>query len=91
MKLTEEDNILLTQKGITAQMLENQLALFNQGIPFADLRNPATLGDGLFSHNHNEQESLIALFEQRKEELDLLNLYQLLVLLLACLSSYLLF
>jgi len=73
LKLTEKDNILLAEKGITPQMLENQLALFNQGVPFADLRAAATLGDGVFAYNSTEQESLITLFEERKEDLDLLK------------------
>jgi len=73
LKLTEKDNILLTKKGISPQVLDNQLALFGQGIPFADLRDSATLGDGLIAYNKAEEESLIALFEERKEDLDLLK------------------
>ena len=73
MKLTEKDLVLLTKKGISPQVLENQLAQFNQGIPFADLRDPATLDDGLFAYNSEEEESLITYFEKRKEALDLLK------------------
>lgn len=73
MTLTKEDIALLDSKGITTRQLEEQLALFNEGIPFADLRDPAILGDGIYSYDPKELEKLVTLFEEKKDNLELLK------------------
>ena len=73
MKLTNKDIAVLNTKGIAVQQLEDQLTLFNEGIPFADLRDPAILGNGIDAYAREEQEKLVALFEDRKDHLELLK------------------
>jgi len=73
LNITEKDIQLLRSKGITLDQVQNQLAFFRQGIPFSDLRNPATVGHGLFAYSKEQQEELAALFDTEKENLDVLK------------------
>lgn len=73
MTLTKEDIAALHSQGISKEKLEEQLAIFKQGIPFADLRDPAIVGDGIYTCNQQEQEQLVSLFNHKKETLELLK------------------
>lgn len=73
MKFSEKDITLLNTKGISLEEVQNQLALFNQGIPFSDLRAAATIGNGIFSYSEQEQQELALVFEKEKENIDILK------------------
>lgn len=45
--LTAQDRRHLKERGISLQTLENQLATFQRGIPFARLKRPCLPGDGI--------------------------------------------
>lgn len=73
MTFTKEDIAFLNLKGISTQQLEEQLAVLHEGIPFADLRDPAIIQDGIDSYDQAEQEKLVTLFDNQKNTLDLLK------------------
>ncbi len=54
------------KRGITPEQVEAQLALFRRGFPFADIRRPATPGDGILTLSEEEKASLEQLYERRK-------------------------
>ena len=73
MTFTEKDIALLNKKGITQDQVKEQLAIFNYGAPYSDLRDPAMIEHGIYRYNEQEQKELVLLFEQKKEKLSLLK------------------
>ena len=73
MNLTEADIAQLQQTGIPEATIHNQLEQFAQGIPFIDLRDPATIGHGITIYDTEQQEELVTLFEAEQDELGLLK------------------
>lgn len=73
MKLTTSDKEQLASKGISEEALREQLAIFKMGIPFVNLKKPATIGNGIHKFSQEKEEELITLFEGRKESLSLLK------------------
>jgi len=68
-KLTEEDQILLSNKGITENQFYNQLNLITKGVPFIDLIKPCTLGDGIRVLNDYEVSSLVNLYDDNTKHI----------------------
>lgn len=62
--ITEKDRELLRQKGISEEKVEQQLKQFEQGFPFADIRRPATIGDGIARVEEAEKERLIDIYQK---------------------------
>ncbi len=73
MNFTQKDKEQLLEKGISEDQVRHQLAIFKQGIPFVDIREPATIGNGIYVYNKEEQASLIAYFESQRDHLSLLK------------------
>lgn len=70
---TDNDIISLNEKGILPEQIADQLAIFRQGIPYIDLREPVTIGNGLYAYNKKQEDDFASLFDSRKESLDLLK------------------
>ncbi|MDT0538390.1 DUF4301 family protein [Croceitalea sp. P059] len=70
---TDKDLIQLQNKGITTEKVEDQIATFNEGIPFVDLEKAAVVGEGIMRCSEEEQKEFISFFENNKEELSLLK------------------
>lgn len=73
MKFTQKDKEQLLEKGISEDQVRHQLTLFKQGIPFVDIREPATIGNGIYTYNKEEQKALVAYFESQRDQLELLK------------------
>ena len=64
--LTTRDRRQLKERGISVQTLENQLATFQRGIPFAKLKRPCRPGDGLNVLRSSDTPALIQNFERAR-------------------------
>lgn len=53
--ITESDKILLEDKGITIQQLEQQLESFKKGFPFLELSAPASIEKGILAVSPEEE------------------------------------
>ena len=73
MTFTKKDIALLKKKGITQDQVREQLAIFNNGILYIDLRDPAIIDHGIYKYTQEEQLNYIQTFEEKKEQLDLLK------------------
>lgn len=67
--LSEEDKLLLDNKGISEHQIENQLNLFKGGVKSVDLDRPCLLGDGILSLS--EEDKLGAISNYEKNSIDL--------------------
>lgn len=72
-KLTQKDEKLLAQKGITAEMLEQQVALFKEGIPPIQLQAAATIGNGIISFSKEETAKYAAIYQKKKKGISILK------------------
>ncbi|WP_224485068.1 DUF4301 family protein [Robertkochia aurantiaca] len=73
MTLTEKDQKLIENKGISEEQVMRQIETFKRGIPFVNLQAAATIGNGIMQCNEKEKTEFITHFEKRKNELDLLK------------------
>ena len=73
MNFTQKDIETLSKKGITEEQVHQQIALFKQGLPYIDLRDPAIIGHGIYAYTEEEQNTFVSFFETHKEALDLLK------------------
>jgi len=62
--LTERDLAQIHARGASLEHIEQQLALFQEGIPFAQLDRPCTLHDGIISFHPQDLDHFVSLFEQ---------------------------
>ncbi|MBE15394.1 MAG: NAD metabolism ATPase/kinase [Cytophagaceae bacterium] len=73
MNFTQQDIDQLEAHGLSLDSAQQQLETFKNGIPFVRLVKPATIGDGICKYNSEDTQAYIALFETRKDTLDLLK------------------
>ncbi|ATA71942.1 NAD metabolism ATPase/kinase [Capnocytophaga sp. H4358] len=72
-KLTQKDQQLLTQKGITEEMLHKQIALFKEGVPPIELESAATIGNGIISFSKEETAKYAAIYQKKKKGISILK------------------
>ena len=63
----------IDEKGISIEKINAQIKTFKEGIPFVNLIQSATIGKGIHKFSHSEIDELIALFEKKKSDLNLLK------------------
>ena len=63
----------LTEHGISKEQFFRQLETFKKGIPFVHLERPATLLNGILSFTVQQEEALIALYEEGVKGLTILK------------------
>lgn len=59
---TRYDIEQMHEKGITPEMVEEQIQLFKKGFPYMKLVKPATIGDGIIRLDTDELDSLIDIY-----------------------------
>ena len=64
--LTSQDRRHIEERGISLQTLENQLATFQRGIPFARLKRPCHPGDGITLLRSLDTPALLQNFERAR-------------------------
>ena len=72
-KLTQKDRNVLSQKGITEEMLEEQVALFKEGIPPIELQQAATIGNGIIALSKEEAAKYAAIYQKKKKGIAILK------------------
>ncbi len=73
MTFQDKDLHFLASRGISQAQFQEQIALFQSGVRYADLRSAATIGDGIYKLSLQEEIDLIALYDAQKEDLDILK------------------
>lgn len=73
IQLTEKDEKQLKEKGISKEKVMDQVNTFKEGIPFVQLKNAAVIGNGILKFTEAEEKELIALYESRLKDLDVLK------------------
>jgi hypothetical protein len=63
---TPQDLQQFEERGLTPEKVEAQLALFRKGFPFADVRRPATPGDGILVLGEKKKKYFEDLYEKQK-------------------------
>ena len=66
--LTQEDKLLLQQKGISESQIELQLKQFREGFPFLRLKAAASVENGIVRPSIEDQKRYVHLWEQYKKE-----------------------
>lgn len=70
---TEKDLKQITDKGLTPEKIEKQIANFKQGFPFIILSAPATPDNGLNSYSNEEAISLSKHFDDHYKDYEILK------------------
>ena len=71
--LTENNIRQIQSHGLTEMEVERQLQIFRKGIPFANIVEAASAGNGILVFSEEEQENFVGLFETKRKELELLK------------------
>jgi hypothetical protein len=73
IQLSDKDLEQLDSKGITKEIVQNQIKTFKEGIPFVRLEKAAIIDDGISKFSEDEQTRLVRYFEENSESLALLK------------------
>lgn len=71
--LTESSIQQIESHGLSKAEIERQLQIFKKGIPFAKIVEAASAENGIEVLSEIEQQKLVALFEAKKNKLELLK------------------
>ncbi len=73
MSFTKNDITQIEAKGLTVKNVDSQITLFKSGIPFTNIAEAATIGNGITALDDKLIEDSIAFFEDKKKDLSLLK------------------
>ena len=73
MSFSEKDISQILNKGITPEKVEQQIEIFKRGNVFVNIREAATVKNGILAISEEEQEELIRVFESRRDQVDILK------------------
>jgi len=73
MSFTENDLKQIKAKGLTLEHVESQIDVFKSGIPFTNISEAATKGNGIVALNNELTDATIDYFEARKNKLSLIK------------------
>ncbi|WP_353777484.1 DUF4301 family protein [Winogradskyella sp. 3972H.M.0a.05] len=71
MTFNENDLKQIEKKGITLQDVNRQIQLFEKGLPFVNLKEAATLSDGIVKIEKDKEQAFIDLFENKRPNLSI--------------------
>ncbi len=71
--LTETDLQQISKEGLHPDSIKEQLDTFIHGIPYAEVVTAASIGNGIELIGKVDQQKLVDLFEEKKEDLDLVK------------------
>lgn len=63
MNFSNQDIKQIADNGLTVQDVKKQIQLYKTGVPFINLKAPATLKDGIFSYSEDEEERFSTHYE----------------------------
>jgi hypothetical protein len=73
LNFSKEDILQITQKGLTVKKVEQQIQLFESGLPFSNLVSEATLDNGILRLTQEELNTFISVFNSKKNALSILK------------------
>ena len=73
MSFSEKDIIQIQNKGITPEKVEQQIEIFKKGNIFVNIREAATVRNGILSISEEDKQELLEFFETRQDEVDILK------------------
>lgn len=73
MGFSKKDLEQIEKKGLTPKKVEQQIAIFKRGNVVVNIREAATLKNGILAVSEEEKQELIDLFKGRKDKLDILK------------------
>ncbi len=73
LKFTSEDLIQIKNNGLTIEKIASQMQLFKTGITPINLKNAATINNGILRFNKIEKEEFINYFELQKESVSIIK------------------
>ncbi|WP_452222365.1 DUF4301 family protein [Lacinutrix salivirga] len=73
MSFTETDIQYIENKGLTLETVKRQIRLFKQGLPFINIKEAATIGNGIYSFSEEEINKYIGVFNTKRDTLKLLK------------------
>jgi hypothetical protein len=68
LNFTEKDIEQINQKGLTIEKIKTQIELFKTGVPFVNLKEAATVNNGILRLDAVEKEHFIDLFDKKRNE-----------------------
>lgn len=73
MQITEKDILQIKSKGLTVEKVVQQIDIFKRGIPPVNLREAATLGNGIISIEEQELNRLAGIYEKGLDALNVVK------------------
>lgn len=73
MDFNEKDISQFREKGISPKKVEQQIGIFKRGNIVVDVREAATVKNGILAVDEEQQKSLIQYYESRKDDRDILK------------------
>ncbi|BAO75869.1 DUF4301 family protein [Winogradskyella sp. PG-2] len=73
MSFTKNDINQIERKGLTLQHVESQIELFKTGIPFTNIAEAATIGNGIVALNDKLIKESTTFFEEKKDDISLVK------------------
>jgi len=73
MNFSEQDIQQITKKGLTEKEVLSQIALFKSGLPFANVVDAATIGNGIIQLNEKDINEVVSYFEEHRSHFKFLK------------------
>ncbi len=73
MSFSNEDVTQIKEKGLTTEEVEKQIAIFKRGNIVVNIREAATVRNGIRSFSEEEKQRLAGLYNSKKDSLDVLK------------------
>ncbi|MFT5847844.1 MAG: hypothetical protein ACJARX_001071 [Psychroserpens sp.] len=73
MNFSKKDILQIENRGITIKAVEQQIALFENGIPFTNLVSEATINNGIIRISKDKIENYILKFDDKKNDISILK------------------
>ena len=73
MKFSKKDIKLINDRGLTEEMVSNQIDIFKKEIRFIDIKKPATVEDGILLLSEEDQKNQIDFYDKNKRSLEIVK------------------
>ena len=71
MKFTDQDILQIEHKGLSLAKVESQVALFETGMPFANLTAAATIGNGIVRCSESDKKHYINFYDAQRDKVSI--------------------
>ncbi len=73
MNFSDKETKQIIEHGLTIEKVNSQIKIFQNGTPSTNLKEAATIGNGILSYNVSEKKELVNLFEQEKNKYSIIK------------------